>query len=158
LASLSIVKEQIMSQVTAILTSGMAVQLSNGRHQWAADEPIDAGGTDSGPNPYELLLGSLAACTCVTIAWYCQGKKLPLESVSASYDFSRVHADDCKDCDSPQKGLIEKITSKVHIEGNFDDAQRKRLAQIVERCPVHKTLANGVQFEDKATFGTPIKS
>ena len=142
-----------MTRITASLTTGMVVQLSNGRHEWSADEPIDAGGTDTGPNPYELLLGSLAACTCITIAWYCQFKKLPLESVSASYDFSRVHADDCADCDIPDKGFIEKIISNVHIEGNFDDAQRKRLAQIAERCPVHKTLSHGVEFEDNASFG-----
>ena len=142
-----------MARITANLTSGMAVRLSNGRHEWKADEPIDAGGTDTGPNPYELLLGSLAACTCVTIAWYCQFKKLPLESVSTTYDFDRVHVDDCKDCDFPDRGFIERITSNVHIEGNFDDAQRKRLAQIAERCPVHKTLAHGVEFEDNATFG-----
>ena len=142
-----------MARITANLTSGMAVRLSNGRHEWKADEPIDAGGTDTGPNPYELLLGSLAACTCVTIAWYCQFKKLPLESVSTTYDFDRVHVDDCKDCDIPDRGFIERITSNVHIEGNFDEAQRKRLAQIAERCPVHKTLAHGVEFEDNATFG-----
>lgn len=142
-----------MARITAILTSGMSVQLSNGRHAWTADEPLDAGGADTGPNPYELLLGSLAACTCITISWYCQYKKLPLESVSTSYDFSRIHADDCKDCDKPEKGFIEKITGNVHIEGDFDEAQRKRLAQIVERCPVHKTLAHGVRFEDNATFG-----
>ena len=142
-----------MARITASLTTGMAVHLSNGRHEWKADEPIDAGGTDTGPNPYEHLLGSLAACTCVTIAWYCQMKKLPLESVSTTYDFDRIHADDCKDCDIPDRGFIERITSNVHIEGNFDDAQRKRLAQIAQRCPVHKTLAHGVEFEDNATFG-----
>ena len=146
-----------MARITANLTSGMAVRLTNGRHEWRADEPLDASGTDTGPNPYELLLGSLAACTCVTIAWYCQHKGLPLKSVSTSYEFSRVHADDCKDCDKPDKGLIEKITSNVHIEGDFDDAQRKRLAQIATRCPVHKTLANGVAFEDNATFGGSSK-
>lgn len=147
-----------MSRIAAKLTAGMAVQLTNGRHQWRADEPIEAGGTDSGPTPYELLLGSLAACTCVTIAMYCQRKELPLESISATYDFSRVHANDCKDCDMPDRGFIEKIVSSVHIEGNFDAAQRKRLAEIVERCPVHKTLAHGVVFEDNATFGTLHRS
>ncbi len=141
-----------MAQITAKLTSGMAVQMSNGRHVWNADEPLEAGGTDTAPNPYELLLGSLAACTCVTISWYCQHKGLLLESVSTSYDFSRVHADDCKDCDIPDKGFIEKITSNVHIEGDFDEAQRKRLAQIAQRCPIHKTLAHGVKFEDNASF------
>ncbi len=142
-----------MSRITAKLTSGMAVVLSNGRHEWLADEPTNAGGADTGANRYELVLGSLAACTCNTIYWYCQHKGLPLESVSTTYDFSHVHADDCKDCDKPDKGLIEKITSNVHIEGDFDEAQRKRLAQIAERCPVHKTLAHGVAFEDNATFG-----
>ena len=102
-----------MAQITATLTSGMAVTLSNGRHEWRGDEPVEAGGTDTGPNPYELLLGSLAACTCVTLAWYCKHKGLPLKSVTTSYDFSRVHADDCEDCDEPKKGLIEQITSNV---------------------------------------------
>jgi len=142
-----------MSHITAELTSGMQVHLTNGRHEWQGDEPVSAGGTDTGPNPYELLLGSLAACTCVTIAWYCKHKNMALKSVRASYDFDRVHADDCEHCDDPGKGLIEKITSNVHIEGDFDDAQRKRLAQIAQRCPVHKTLGQGVAFEDNATFG-----
>jgi putative redox protein len=141
-----------MARITAKLTSGMAVKLSNGRHDWTADEPVVAGGTDAGPNPYELLLGSLAACTCITISWYCRHKGLALKSVSTTYDFSRVHADDRKDCDIPDKGLIEKITNNVHIEGDFDEAQRRRLAQIARRCPVHKTLANGVAFADNATF------
>ena len=141
-----------MTQITAKLTSGMLVNISNGRHEWTADEPLAAGGSDSGPDPYELLLSSLAACTCVTIAWYCRHKGLSLESVSTTYDFSRVHADDCEDCDKPDKGLIDKITTNVHIVGDFDEAQRKRLAQIAQRCPVHKTLAQGVQFEDHATF------
>lgn len=143
-----------MSQITARLTAGVAVHLSNGRHHWRADEPIEVGGTDTGPNPYELLLGSLAACTCVTIAMYCQRKHLPLESIVATYDFSRIHTDDCKDCDMPNRGFIEQVTSNVHIDGDFDEAQRRRLAEIVSRCPIHKTLAHGVRFEDSATFGT----
>ena len=147
-----------MARITATLTSGMVVKLSNGRHEWAADEPLAVGGTDTGPNPYELLLGSLAACTCVTLAWYCRHKEIALESVTTTYDFSRVHADDCKDCDIPDRGFIEKITSNVHITGDFDDAQRKRLAQIAERCPVHKTLMHGVVFEDHATFGERSES
>ena len=142
-----------MTRITAKLTSGMVVTMSNGRHEWTADEPGSAGGTDTGPNPYELLLGSLAACTCVTISAYCQHKGLPLESVSTMYEFSRVHADDCKDVDDLAKGMIDQITSNVHIEGDFDDAQRKRLAQIATRCPVHKTLTNGIRIEDHATFG-----
>ena len=141
-----------MAQVSARLTSGMVVRISNGRHEWTGDEPEAVGGTDTGPNPYELLLGSLAACTCVTLAMYCRHKGLELQSISASYVFSNVHADDCEDCDEDDKGFIEQVTSEVHIEGDYDDAQRKRLTQIVSRCPVHKTLAKGVHFKDITTF------
>jgi uncharacterized OsmC-like protein len=142
-----------MANITAKLNSGMVVKISNGRHDWTADEPLVSGGTDSGPNPYELLLGSLAACTCVTLSWYCQYKKIPFRSIVTNYEFARVHAEDCKDCDIPDKGFIEEITSNVHIEGDFDEAQQKRLAQIAERCPVHKTLARGVKLVDNTTFG-----
>ena len=141
-----------MANVTATLTAGTVVTISNGRHEWTGDEPVAAGGTDSGPDPYELLLGALAACTCATISLYCKHKGLKLESVAASLDFSRIHADDCADCDDDAKGMLEHVVSNVNIEGDFDDAQRKRLAQIAQRCPVHKTLANGVRFTDNATF------
>lgn len=142
-----------MSQITATLSSGTQVELSNGRHTWTADEPVPVGGTDSGPNPYELLLGSLAACTCITLALYCRHKKIALESVTASYEFDRIHAKDCEKCDDETQGFIDHITSDVKISGDFDDAQKKRLAEIVERCPVHKTLAKGVAITDKASFG-----
>ncbi len=141
-----------MAQITARLASGTAVRLSNGRHEWPADEPPELHGTDTGPNPYELLLSSLAACTCITLALYCRHKGIVLGSVKATYDFDRIHAKDCEECDEPRRGFIDRISSQVHIAGDFDDAQRKRLAQIVERCPVHKTLANGVMLSDHTTF------
>ena len=141
-----------MSQITAELTEGTAVRLTDGRHDWVGDEPAEAGGTDTGPDPYELLLSSLAACTCVTIAMYCRHKGLVLESIRASYEFDRVHAADCEDCDTREDGFMERITSAIRISGDFDEAQRRRLAQIARRCPVHKTLANGVTFDDHVTF------
>ena len=98
-----------MSQITAVLQSGTLATLSNGRHTWTADEPLAAGGTDTGPNPYELLLSSLAACICLTISMYCNHKKLSLQSVRASLDFARIHADDCKGCEMPDRGFIEQI-------------------------------------------------
>jgi uncharacterized OsmC-like protein len=141
-----------MTQITATLSSGTEVEISNGQHSWRADEPVAVGGTDSGPNPYELLLGSLAACTCITLAIYCRHKKIALESVSASYEFNRIHAKDCEDCDDETKGFIDHVTSNVRVGGDFDDAQKKRLAEIVQRCPVHKTLANGMSIKDKVGF------
>ena len=141
-----------MSQITAELASGLTVNLSNGRHSWTAGEPVAAGGTDAGPNPYELLLSSLAACTCLTIAMYCRHKGMTLNSIHASYEFANIHADDCETCEDDTRGSIEQITGNIRISGDFDDSERKRLAQIVTRCPVHKTLANGVVFQDNTSF------
>lgn len=141
-----------MSQITAELDGGTAVRLSNGRHEWAADEPTSAGGGDTAPNPYELLLSALAACTCLTISMYCTHKKMALRSIRASYEFSNVHADDCRDCDDDSKGMLQIIHSNVEISGDFDESQQKRLAQIVTRCPVHKTLGKGVTLRDSTTF------
>lgn len=141
-----------MSRITATLDSGVSVELSNGRHVWRADEPTDLGGEDSGPNPYELLLGSLAACTVTTLALYCRHKGIELEGVEATYDFDRVHAEDCDLCDEEDSGLIDRIQAHVTLSGTFDEAQRKRLSQIVGRCPVHKTLEKGPKIFDEVSF------
>jgi putative redox protein len=138
--------------ITAELTNGTRVSISNGTHIWLADEPVQAEGTDTGPTPYDLLFGALAACTCITLKLYCRHKDLPLESISAHFEHERTYSDDCADCDDSKKGFIEQIRSEVRITGEFEDAQRKRLVQIVKRCPVHKTLANGIKIVDSVKF------
>ena len=142
-----------MARITAELTSGTVVRLSNGRHEWGADEPPEVHGTDTAPNPYELLLGSLAACTCITLALYCRHKGINLDSVATIYDFDRIHSRDCEECEDPKKGFIDRITSRIDLRGDFDEKQKKRLSEIAERCPVHKTLARGVVFSDNVSFG-----
>ncbi len=141
-----------MPRITATLAGGTEVTISNDRHTWRADEPTDKGGTDTGPTPYEMLLGSLAACTAVTLSLYASHKGIQLEGIEASYEFDRVHADDCQDCESEATGFIDRISSSVRIMGSFDDAQMKRLTQIVSRCPVHKTLENRVHLVDHVEF------
>jgi putative redox protein len=141
-----------MAWITAELVSGTLVTLSNGRHTWRADEPPEAGGDDMGPTPYEMLVGSLAACTLITLALYCRHKRIPLKSVSATYEHGRVHAEDCRSCEEPREGRIDQITSRVRIGGTFDEAQRTRLTQIVSRCPVHKTLSYPIDMIDEVEF------
>ncbi len=141
-----------MAKITAQLTAGTIVHLSNGSHEWTGDEPLAVGGTDSGPTPYELLLGSLAACTCITLALYARHKGIELGSVTASYTYERKHAEDCEKWDDPKAGFFDHISTEIVIGGHFDDAQRKRLAQVAERCPVHKTLEHGVVISDNVSF------
>ena len=110
------------------------------------------GGTDTGPTPYELLLGGLAACVAVTLRLYANHKDISLSGVDVRLEFGRVHADDCLDCDERADGWLDQIHTRVTLHGTFTDAQRIRLAQVAERCPVHKTLANGVQIVDAVHF------
>jgi len=91
--------------------------MSSDRHTWTADEPVDLGGTDIGPTPYELLLGALAACTCMTLALYCRHKGIRLDGVEATYEYDRIHARDCEECDDAKTGFIDRIQSQVRING-----------------------------------------
>ncbi len=145
-----------MATVTADLAvsegTGFTVELRDGTHTWRADEPADVGGADTGPNPYELLLSAVAACTCITVSAYCRRKNWPLHSVSARYEHDRVHSSDCDDCEDPSAGYIDRVRSQIFIEGDFDDAQRDALAGIARRCPVHKTLDRGVAFTTETVF------
>ncbi len=142
-----------MAVVTGVLGEGTQVAIRARDFTWLSDEPTGAGGTDTGPTPYEILLGGLAACITITLRLYADHKGIPLEEVDVQLEFGRVHADDCVDCDERADGWIERVQSHVTLRGTFDEPQRKRLTQVAERCPVHKTLANEIVFEDNATFG-----
>ena len=141
-----------MALVTGVLREGTQATIRARDFTWLGDEPSSSGGTDTGPTPYELLLGSLAACITVTLRLYADHKGIPLDEVRVELEFDRVHADDCVDCDERADGLLERIQSNVTIRGTFDEAQRKRLAQVAKRCPVHKTLASAVHMVDSVAF------
>ena len=141
-----------MATITAQLREGTRVQIASRQFTWLADEPPQANGTDTGPTPYEILLGSLAACQAITLRLYANHKGIELTGVDVELDFDRVHATDCEECEKEDTGYIDRIRSQVTIHGSFDDAQRKRLAQVAERCPVHKTLTHGARIFDTVTF------
>lgn len=141
-----------MVEIRAELSEGTRVRISNGRHEWRADEPIEKGGEDTGPSAYELLIGALAACTLATLQLYCRHKQIELHSVSARYAHDKVPAAESGGAAAGRKGLVDRVSSQVTIRGEFDDAQRERLRQIVTRCPVHRTLEGGLTVVDEVTF------
>ncbi|MCH7975784.1 MAG: OsmC family protein [Bacteroidetes bacterium] len=141
-----------MALVTAELRDGTLVTIRARHFAWSGDEPLEAGGTDTGPTPYEMLLGSLAACITTTLRLYANHKGIDLAGVDVTLQYDRVHADDCVDCDERRDGWIDRIQTEVTIRGTFNDAQRTRLAQVAARCPVHKTLAKGIEIFDSVTF------
>ena len=141
-----------MAMVTAERRAGTQVTLRARQFDWPGDEPPAAGGTDTGPTPYEMLLGSLAACITTTLRLYADHKGIDLTGVDVTLEFDRVHADDCVDCDERRDGWIDRIQTEVTIRGTFNEAQRTRLAQVAERCPVHKTLTKSVEIFDSVKF------
>jgi putative redox protein len=120
-------------------------RISAGRHRLQADEPVAAGGLDSGPDPYGLLLAALGACTSMTLRLYAERKKLPLEHISVHLRHSKVHAADCADCET-KEGRVDAIERQISLRGAVDDAQRTRLLQIADMCPVHRTLTSEVRI------------
>lgn len=108
--------------------------IENGRHTITADEPLDMGGLDKGPDPFELLLGGLGACTTMTIRMYADRKGWPLEKVSVKLTHRKE--------DDMGNTVVDIITRDITLTGKLDEEQRARLLEIANKCPVHKTLEN----------------
>ncbi|MBX9778632.1 MAG: alpha/beta fold hydrolase [Xanthobacteraceae bacterium] len=123
-----------------------------GRHRLTADEPLAAGGLDSGPGPYDLLLSALGACTSMTMRLYADHKKLPLERVSVTLSYAKIHAQDCEECET-KEGKIDRIDRLITMTGDLSDEQRARLLEIADKCPVHRTLHSEVNI--RTTEGRP---
>ncbi|WP_313673195.1 bifunctional alpha/beta hydrolase/OsmC family protein [Mycolicibacterium sp.] len=120
-------------------------EVTVGPHRLIADEPVSVGGRDTGPSPYDLLLASLGACTAMTLRMYAERKKLPLDRISVRLQHSKIHATDCASCETAE-GKIDRIDRIITIDGDLDDAQRNRLHEIADRCPVHRTLHSEVEI------------
>ena len=126
--------------------------LLDGRHRLVADEPVAAGGNDRGPGPYDLLLMALGACTTMTLRLYADRKRWPLKRVSVRLRHAKIHAEDCADCETKQ-GMLDRIERVIALEGALDPAQRQRLLEIANMCPVHRTLTSEIEIETSLTDG-----
>ena len=110
------------------------------------DEPASLGGGDSGPTPYDMILGSIGACTAMTVRMYADRKGWPLESVTVRLRQARSYQEDCEECDAQALPGID-IERELVMEGALDDEQRERLTQIADRCPVKQALERGVHVK-----------
>lgn len=129
---------------------GYAQRIQAGGHSLVADEPVAVGGTDTGPDPYELLLASLGACTSMTVQMYAKQKAWRLAGVSVRLTHRKVHSKDCADCEQTG-GYVDVIEKDVDVTGDLTTEQRDRLLEIADRCPVHRTLTGQVKIRSNAT-------
>jgi uncharacterized OsmC-like protein/alpha-beta hydrolase superfamily lysophospholipase len=123
--------------------------ISAGKHRVLADEPVEVGGQDSGPGPYDFLLASLGACTSMTMRLYAERKSLPLNRITVTLKHGRIYAKDCETCET-QEGMISRIERVITMDGNLDAEQRKKLMEIADKCPVHRTLTSEIDIVTKA--------
>jgi putative redox protein len=119
-------------------------QITAGQHRLVADEPRPIG-DDAGPNPYDLVLAGLGACTSMTLRMYANRKGWPLDSVRVTLRHARIHAEDCAHCETT-KGWIGHIDREIELTGALDGSQRQRLLQIADQCPVHQTLTSEIDI------------
>jgi putative redox protein len=139
-----------MADKTEVTVSGAASAFVQdvvfGEHRLTADEPVTAGGNGLGPDPYQLLLAALGTCTSMTVGVYARNKKLPLERVVVHLQHSKVHAEDCADCEA-KPVLLDRIERRIELHGQLDAAQRARLIEIANKCPVHRSLMSEIRIE-----------
>ena len=128
---------------------GFTTEIVSGNHNLLADEPVNAGGEDLGPSPYDLVSSGLAACTAMTIRMYANRKKWKLTEVRVHVEHTKEYANDCDTCDTSDNSKIDKFYREIELEGKLDDKQKSRLLEIANKCPVHRTLRGDILIETR---------
>jgi len=136
-----------MPTITVRRIDGYQNEIIAGDHVVYADEPTTLGGADTGPNPYELLLGALGACTSITLTMYAQRKGWDLQGIEIDLSHSKDYAQDCTDC-SNKAVKLDRITYQLSLKGNLDDDQCERLREMARRCPIHQTLKSQMEIHE----------
>jgi len=116
-----------------------------GKHSLIADEPVNAGGSDAGPDPYDYLLASLGVCTSMTVGLYARRKQIPLENITVSLRHSRIYAKDCEECET-KEGTLDRIDVELELTGQLSMEHHDKLMEIAGKCPVHRTLTSEINI------------
>ena len=125
--------------------AGFLQEVTSGKHHLRADEPVEAGGSDAAPGPYDYLLIALGVCTSMTVGFYARRKQIPLENITVSLSHSRIHAKDCEECET-KEGMLDRIETQIELSGPLTPEQRAKLMEIAEKCPVHRTLKSEINI------------
>ena len=122
-------------------------EVEAGRHRFVLDEPLDAGGGDEGPTPYDMLAAALGGCTAMTLVFFARRESIPLEGVDVSVTHDRAYAKDCADCVS-KEGYIHRFRVELTFRGPLSTEQKEKLLSVASRCPVAKTLKSEILIDE----------
>jgi len=107
-------------------------------HQLTVDEPLDAGGQDTGPDPQELLAVSLASCTAITMEMYAERKGWDIGHVEVDVQYTAA-----------ERGCPTKFEMVMRLADDVPEEQVERLRVIAAKCPVHRVLDGEVMFQER---------
>lgn len=133
--------------VDIVLSEGTRATINVRHHEWQADEPLDAGGTDTAPTPGELMLGALGSCMAITCKLYAERKGWDLKGVEVKLDYERFRGSDYPAHEGDDL-YVHEVREALVFHGDLDDKQRTRLRDIAGKCPVHRLLAYPTYFVD----------
>jgi uncharacterized OsmC-like protein/esterase/lipase len=134
--------------VAHIANEGYTTQIRAGGHDLTADEPVNVGGNGFGPTPYDLLGAALGACTAMTMKMYADRKGWDLQNAFVHLNHKKTHAQDCEACET-SSAKIDRFDREIELHGDLNEEQKKRLLEIADRCPVHRTLHEEVEVVTK---------
>jgi len=106
-----------------------------GQHQLIADEPLEVGGGDAGPEPFDYVMAGLGACTSMTLRMYAERREIALTHVSVSLSHEKVTIEGVS---------RDRIERTITLEGSLTEEQRQRLLEIANKCPVHRALSQSL--------------
>lgn len=129
---------------------GFLQEIVSGAHRLQADEPVQYGGGDAAPGPYDYLLIGLGVCTSMTIGYHARRKQIPVENITVALRHSRIHAKDCEEC-MTKEGMLDRIEVEVGLTGSLTPEQRAKLMEVAGKCPVHRTLKSEIDIRLRST-------
>ena len=139
-----------MQRVVSVTTGATRYlhEISVGDHHLQADEPVSVGGGDAAPTPYELMLGALGSCTAITVQMFAERRRWPLEKVRVQLTHAKSHAQDCVNCEAASARL-DRVEVVIELHGSLTEEQRRKLLDVAEHCPLHRTLAAGIEMHTR---------
>jgi putative redox protein len=145
-AAETVKRETAAPQAQVIVRTGQAryhTEILAAGHSLVADEPESAGGTDTGPTPWGLLMAALGACTTITLRMYADRKEWPLREIGVRLQHEKLKAvgQPKSEGEAPK---TDEVRQTVELVGPLDAEQRQRLFEIAHRCPVHRALEVGI--------------